>query len=133
VGFLLVLTTGCLPAGNVEVPHHRGAKINVPHFMKQTGTYKGKSITLDVVIDEPIPQGRSLLDYRGRDIKLSAFGPKQERVSFIIRIPKDLDVPEVGRAEQVSVTFTCTQGSMMRRSSRNANGEVSKESSTPRV
>ena len=80
--------------------------------MKSTATYKGKSVTLDVVIDEPIPEGRSLLDYRGRGIKLSAFGPRQERVSFVVHIPKDLDVPEVGRAEQVSVTFTCRQGSL---------------------
>jgi hypothetical protein len=96
----------------VEVPHHRGPKINIPHFIKNTSTYKGKTITLDVVIDEPIPSGKLLRDYRGRDIRVSALGPKGEKLLLVIKIPKELIVPDVGRAEEVSVTFVCMRGNL---------------------
>jgi hypothetical protein len=109
---LLLLSAGCSKPGNVEVPHHRGPKINIPHFIKNTSTYKGKTITLDVVIDEPIPPGKLLRDYRGRDVKVSAAGPKGEKLLLVITIPANLTVPEVGRADEVSVTFVCTRGNL---------------------
>ena len=109
---LLLLSAGCSKPGNVEVPHHRGPKINIPHFIKDTSTYKGKTITLDVVIDEAIPAGKLLRDYRGQDVKVSAVGPKGEKLLLVIAIPANLAVPEVGRAEEVSVTFVCTRGNL---------------------
>ena len=112
VGILLLLGAGCTKTGSVEVPHHRGPKINIPHLIKNTSTYKGKTITLDVVIDEPIPGGKLLRDYRGRDVKVSAAGPKGEKLLLVISIPANLAVPEVGRAEEVSVTFVCTRGNL---------------------
>jgi hypothetical protein len=112
VFFSLLLIGGCssTPAG--EDPHHRGPKINLSHFVKNTATYKGKAITLDVVIDEAIPQGQSLQNYVGRDVKVAALGPKGEREPFVITIPQGLAVPDVGHADEVSVTFVCTRGSL---------------------
>jgi hypothetical protein len=112
VAILLLLGTGCTKTGPVEVPHHRGPKINIPHFIKNTSTYKGKSITLDVIIDEAIPPGKSLNDYRGRDVKMSAIGPKGEKLLLVITIPKGLAVPDVGPAEEISCTFLCTRGNL---------------------
>jgi hypothetical protein len=112
-GILLLLGTGCTKTGPVEVPHHRGAKINIPHFIKNTSTYKGKTITLDVLVDETIPPGKSLMDYRGRDVRVSATGPKGEKLLLVIKIPKEIAVPELGRAAEVSVTFVCTQGKLL--------------------
>jgi hypothetical protein len=109
---LLLLGAGCSKPGNVEVPHHRGPKINIPHFIKSTSAYKGKTITLDVVIDEPIPPSKLLRDYRGRDVRVSATGPKGEKLILVIRIPKEIAIPVVGRADEVSVTFVCTQGKL---------------------
>jgi hypothetical protein len=111
VPVILVFIDGC-SSPSYEVPHHRGPKINVSHFAKKTATYKGKSITLDVQIDEPIGQGRSLRDFVGRDVKVATLGPKGERVTFVITIPQGLSVPEVGNSDDVSVTFLCTRGSL---------------------
>jgi hypothetical protein len=111
VPVLLVVFGGC-SSTTYDVPHHRGAKINVSHFAKKTATYKGKSITLDIRIDEPMRKGQSLRDFVGRDVKVATFGPKGERVAFLITIPQGLSVPEVGNSDDVSVTFVCTRGSL---------------------
>jgi hypothetical protein len=110
--FLLVFIGGCSSTPGGDDPHHRGPKINIPHFIKNTATYKGKTITLDVIIEEAMSQGQSLRDYVGRDVKVAAIGPKGQREPFVITIPQGLAVPEIGQADEVSVTFVCTCGNL---------------------
>jgi hypothetical protein len=82
--------------------------------MRNTGAYKGKTITLGLRLDEPAASssGQTLRDFVGRNVKFGATGPKGERLSLIIKIPENLTVPEVGSSDEVRVTFTCTRGDL---------------------
>jgi len=108
---LFVLTGGCT-SSKPEVPRHYGPRVSVWDFVKHTAKYKGKAITVDVRIDERMPNGQSLRDYVGRDVKVAAKGPKGENLSFVITIPPDLSVPEAGYGDEVRVALVCTRGSL---------------------
>jgi hypothetical protein len=91
-----------------------GAKTNVGDFGRRPSAYRGKSITLDLRVDEAIDRdrGQSLRDYAGRDAKFTAAGPKGERLKLVVTIPPGFDVPEVGHGDEVVVTFVCARGSL---------------------
>jgi hypothetical protein len=105
---------GCSTPPSGEEAHHPGPKINIPDFIKNTAAYKGKSISLDLKVDEAIvpATGQSLRDYVGRDVKFRTVSPKGEVLNLVISIPAGLDVPDVGPSEEVSVRFVCTRGSL---------------------
>jgi hypothetical protein len=110
----LLLLCGCKSRVEQDEPHHVGAKINIPDFIQHTAAYRGKAIMLPLKVEEPIAQGQSLRNYLGRDVLFATLGPKGERLDLVIRIPETLSVPEVGAADEVFVTFVCTQGSLRR-------------------
>jgi len=105
---------GCRPRAGQEEPHHVGAKVNIPDFIRNTATYRGKAIMLPLRVDEPIIRGQdhSLKNYAGRDVRFTTVGPNGERLGLSIRIPEGLQVPEVGNSDEVWVTFVCTRGSL---------------------
>jgi hypothetical protein len=41
-------------------------------------------------------------------------GPKGEHLNIVITIPEGLSVPEVANSDEVSVTFVCSLGSLLR-------------------
>jgi hypothetical protein len=111
----LVLAGGCSSAPSRQTGHPRmGPKTNVGDFGRRPGAYKGKSITLDLRVEEAIDRdrGRSLRDYAGRDVKFTTAGTKGERLKLVITIPSGLEVPEVGHGDEVTVTFVCARGSL---------------------
>jgi len=116
----LVLVFGLLPIGacsspaSPAKPRRQGPKINVSHFASQTATYKGKTVTLSLKIDEPIDkgQGQSLRDKVGRDVKFTTTAPPGERLNLVIRIPKDLSVPDAASGDDLVVTFICQKGDL---------------------
>ena len=107
-----LLLTGCSsqPGGESE-RHRHGAKINVPDFLRNTSAYKGKSITLELKVEEDAVrnQGRSLRDYVGKDVLFAAVGPKGDQTKLVITIPEGVTIPEDASAE-VFVTFVCARG-----------------------
>jgi len=114
--FWLPLGVGCSPShGNNESRHH-GPKINISDFITHTAAYKNRSITLALKVDEPIDgqQGQALRDFVGRDVKFMNVGPKGERLNLVITIPDGLSVPDVTHADEVSVTFLCSCGNLLR-------------------
>jgi hypothetical protein len=82
--------------------------------MNNTGTYKDKSISLLLKVDEAIDrsQGQSLRDYVGRDVKFTTTGPRGEQLNLVITIPEGLSVPNAGNSDEVVVTFVCTRGDL---------------------
>src|SRR5437762_6504884 len=48
----LLAITACSPPPSSGKPRRQGPKINMAHFIKNTPTYKGKTITLGLKIDE---------------------------------------------------------------------------------
>jgi hypothetical protein len=114
--FWLALGVGCSPSHVNNEPRHYGPKINVSDFMNNTGAYKSRSITLSLKVDEPIDrqQGQSLRDFVGRDVRFMNLGPKGEQLNLVIKIPEGLSVPDVARSDEVSVTFLCSLGNLLR-------------------
>jgi hypothetical protein len=115
LGLGLFLQGGCSPPPrNDEEARHVGSKVNLSHFKQNTALYKGKAITLELKVEEPIDrsQGRSLQDYVGRDVKFSCIDKDGESVNLVIAIPKGIEVPEVGKADEVLVRFRCKSGSL---------------------
>jgi hypothetical protein len=112
----LIFLTGCSshsgPGGTRH--HHRGPKVNLADLLHNPAAYKGKSIMLVLQVDEDIDrgQGQSLRDYVGRDVKFTTVAAGGERLDLVITIPQGLSVPDVGRSEEVSVTFVCTRGDL---------------------
>ena len=112
----LSLGVGCSPShGNNESRHH-GPRVNIADFITHTAAYKNRSITLALKVDEPIvrQQGQSLRDFVGRDVKFMNVGPKGERLNVVITIPEGLSVPDAAQSDEVSVTFLCSRGNLLR-------------------
>jgi hypothetical protein len=109
---LFFIAGGCTPSPKHDVPRHYGPRVSVSDFVKNTAKYKGKAITVDVRIDERMPNGQSLRDYAGRDVRVAAKGPKGEQLSFILTIPPGLAVPDAVYSEDVRVALVCTRGSL---------------------
>jgi len=112
LNFLLV--GGCSSPTARAKPRRVGPKINLDHFIKNTATYKGKTLTLGLKLDEAIDKakGRSLRDFVGRDVRFQTSAPNGEHLSLVITIPPDMSVPEVGNSDDVVVTFICQRGDL---------------------
>jgi hypothetical protein len=97
-----------------ETHHHEGPKINIPHFIADTSTYKGKTVTLALKLDEAASGGTtdSTGGFAGREVKFSIPDAKANRAQIVIKIPSGLAVPEVRAGDEVRVTFVCTHGSL---------------------
>ena len=95
-------------------PRRQGPKINIGHFIKNTATYKGKTITLGLKLDEPSAseQGKSLSDFGGRDAKFTTTASTGERLRLMINIPEGITVPEVTGSDDLVVTFHCQHGDL---------------------
>jgi hypothetical protein len=111
--FLLVvgLIGGCSSPAAPAKPRRQGPKINIPHFIKHTATYKGKTLTLGLKLDEA-EKGQSLRDFVGRDVKFTTTAPSGENLNLVITIPKDLSVPEANASDDLVVTFICQRGEL---------------------
>jgi hypothetical protein len=109
----LLLAGGCSsrPAGETE--HRHGAKVNVLDFMKNT--YRGKSITLDLKVNEHSfrSRGRPLRDCVGKDVEFTTLGPKGEQLKFVITIPQGVSIPD-DTSDEAFVTFVCSRGDLRR-------------------
>jgi hypothetical protein len=112
----LSLNVGCSSSHTSNEPRHYGPKINIADFMTNTAAYRNRSITLFLKVDEPIDrkQGQTLHDFVGRDVKFMTVGPRGEQLNLVIKIPDGLAVPDVAHADEVSVTFLCSQGNLSR-------------------
>ena len=110
---LLAIVACSSPPSNGK-PRRQGPKINIPHFIKHTAAYKGKTISLALKVDEAIAkdQGQSLRDFVGRNAKFMTTAPTGEPLNLVVSIPADMPVPEVGRGDDVVVTFVCKHGSL---------------------
>jgi hypothetical protein len=111
-----LLSAGCSSSHTNNEPRHYGPRINIADFMTNTPAYKNRSITLTLKVDEPIDrkQGQSLRDLVGRDVRFMNVGPKGEHLNLVIRIPDGLSVPDVANSDEVSVTFMCSFGNLLR-------------------
>jgi len=110
-----LVASGCSSSTrNRETHHHEGPKVNISHFIANTATYKGKTVTLTLKIDEATAGGTgdSLRAYAGREARFSIPEAKAERAQIMIKIPEGLPLPESRRGDEVRVTFVCTQGSL---------------------
>jgi len=107
----LLAITACSPPPSSGKPRRQGPKINMAHFIKNTPTYKGKTITLGLKIDEG-NQGRSLRDFMGKDVKFAAIAPNGEHLNLVITIPEGLSVPDLSYSSDVVVTFICKRGEL---------------------
>jgi hypothetical protein len=107
---------GC-PTSRVSQSHkplRQGPKVNLSHFLQQTGAYKGKTITLTLTIDMGIDRskGQSLRQHTNRDVKFTASDPKGARGNLVIRIPETISIPEAASGDEVVVTFACSRGEL---------------------
>jgi hypothetical protein len=105
---------GCSSRPDWETERHRhGAKVNILDFVTNTGAYRGKSITLELKVDEEgfRSQGRSLRGYVGKAVRFAILGLKGEQQKVVISIPAGVTIPE-DASEEVFVTFVCTRGSL---------------------
>ncbi len=108
----LLFISGCSSQHGAETERHRhGAKVNVPDFLKNTSAYKGKSITLELKVEEDgfRSQGRSLGDYVGKAVLFTTLGPKGEQIKLVITIPEGVTIPD-DASDEVFVTFVCARG-----------------------
>jgi hypothetical protein len=115
VALCALLVGGCSrSASNIKTERHEGPKVNLTDFFHNTTAYKGKTVTLTLMVDEaPAPNSSpNLKEFVGRYVKFRASGPKGEKLNLVIKIPQTLTVPDVGIAEEVRVTFVCEQGDL---------------------
>lgn len=110
VGFLL--GTGCSTSSKSSKPAHKGAKVNLEHFFQHPDSYRGKTLSLFLKVDDAIDrnQGQSLRQYANRYVQFLAEGPKGERFPLVIRIPEDIPLPDAAKGDTVIVTFLCSRG-----------------------
>jgi hypothetical protein len=113
VGLGLLLSSGCSAPGSTN-PAHKGAKVNLAHFFQQPAAYRGKTLTLQLKVDDAIERnrGQSLQQYTNRYVRFLADGPKGERFHLVIRIPEDIPVPDAAMGDTVVVTFLCSRGNL---------------------
>ena len=110
----LLLGSGCSSSVASGKPVRKGPKVNVSHFFQHPGSYKGKTITLPLVIAEAIDRsrGQSLRQYANRYVQFAAHGSGGERFSLVIRLPENIALPEAARGDEVEVTFVCSRGDL---------------------
>jgi hypothetical protein len=114
-GALLILSlsialAGCTYAPSTHKPPRQGPKVNLLDLMHNTSAYKGKTMQFVLTVDEP--PGRTVREYVGRDLHLTAEAPGKERLHLTVTIPRGLAVPEVAAGAKVNVRFVCTRGEM---------------------
>jgi hypothetical protein len=110
----LLLTGGCSSSAVSGKPVRKGPKVNVSHFFLHPAAYKGKTITLPLVIAEAIDRsrGQSLRQYANRYVQFAANGSGGEKFSLVIRLPENVSIPEAARGDEVEVTFVCSRGDL---------------------
>jgi hypothetical protein len=116
--------TSTLRSAIEKLKSHRAAsavsRFNLGDFIDNPMSYKGKSITLKLVIDDyDIRGGKSLRDYTGSTVSFRTRGVEPE-LKIAIHIPQGIDVPKSVWNEMLVVTFLCKGGSL-----RNGNEAVS--------
>jgi hypothetical protein len=84
--------------------------IDIAEFNSNTSKYKGKTVTLLLLVAEQINNKSSLKDFVGKDVKFAAMSKNQKRIEVKITIPDGIDVPKVVTADVVKVTFLCKDG-----------------------
>jgi hypothetical protein len=110
----LLLGSGCSSSAVSGKPVRKGPKVNVSHFFQHPAAYKGKTITLPLLIAEAIDRsrGQSLHQYANRYVQFAAHGSGGERFSLVIRLPENIALPEAARGDEVEVTFVCSRGDL---------------------
>ncbi len=110
----LLLIAGCSASPVSQRPPRSGPKVNLSHLLRRPATYKGKTITLPLTVDEGIDrsQGQSLRQYSNRYVPFTANGPKGERIVLVIRLPENISIPEAASGDEVVVTFVCSRGDL---------------------
>ncbi|HLW66990.1 MAG TPA: hypothetical protein VKS79_16870 [Gemmataceae bacterium] len=88
--------------------------IDIAEFSSNTSKYKGKIVTLLLLVAEQINNKGSLKDFVGKDVKFAAMSKSMKRIEVKITIPDGVDVPKVGTGDIVKVTFLCKDGNTQR-------------------
>jgi hypothetical protein len=112
---LAVVLSSCNPPPpTIETHRHSGPKVNISDLIRHTAAYKGKTMTLNLKVDEPIlaGKGKSLRDFAGKDVKFTAPASNGERLNLVIKIPENVAPPEAFQSDELRVTFTCTRGDL---------------------
>jgi hypothetical protein len=109
----LLLPGGCSSRPGEKERHRHGAKVNILDFVTNTAVYRGKSITLELKVDEDgfRSQGRSLRDYAGKSVRFTILGLKGEPQKLVITILEGVPIPG-DASDKVFVTFVCTRGTL---------------------
>ncbi len=90
--------------------------VDIADFIDNTPKYKGKTITMQLHIDDGIDAsaGQSLRNFVGRTVRFYGFGvTSNTQLKIAIEIPSGLSVPQVAYADEVRVTFVCSGGSLL--------------------
>ena len=88
--------------------------IDIAEFSSNTSKYKGKTVTLMLLVAEQINNKGSLKDFIGKDVKFAAMSKNQKRNEVKITIPEGIEVPKAGFGDFVKVTFVCKDGNTQR-------------------
>ena len=109
----LFVGTGCSSPGSTNLPR-KGAKVNLAHFFQQPASYRGKTLTLQLRVDDAIERdrGQSLRQFTNRYVRFLADGPRGELFHLVIRIPEDIPLPDAAKGDTVIVTFLCSRGNL---------------------
>ena len=119
------LSAGCSSRPPSNVFHHLVTKVNIDDFHRKTRAYRGKIMTLRLVMDHPgAGPGQALASQTDRQVRFLASGPRTGRFPIVVRFPPEVALPEAGNGTELLVTFLCTQGSLQR-------GNVAKAAETP--
>ena len=92
----------------------KAGSVDTADLLKNPSKYKGQTITLTLLVDEPIKNKGSLKDYVGKDVKFAALTKNRQRLEIKITIPDGLEVPKAGYGDVVKVTFVCKDGSLQK-------------------
>ena len=98
-----------------QIKKRNQTQFDIVDFIDNTMKYKGKQLTIPVIVEEPIfrDDGRSLRDCIGRTVKFYSFGPNTDtRLDIVILLPRDLSVPNACYGDEVKVTFVCKEGNL---------------------
>jgi hypothetical protein len=112
--FCLLLTGGCTARSPSQNPHRKGPKVNIAHLIRNPGAYKGKTITLGLMVDEGIAPGKikSLRQHANQDVKFTAKNAAGESFLLVIWVPDTISIPEAATGDEVVVTFVCSRGDL---------------------
>jgi hypothetical protein len=109
----LLVGSGCSSPGSTNLPH-KGAKVNLAHFFQQPAAYRGKTLTLQLRVDDAIDRerGESLRQFTNRYVRFVADRPSGELFHLVIRIPEDIPMPDAAKGDTVVMTFLCSRGNL---------------------